>query len=95
MYHRDAMELENKHTGERLTLTRVRRNGEVWLHLKVSLPPHREGPPMHIHFAEDEEGHITSGTLSAVVDGRSITAGQGESVQIGRGLPHRCEASAG
>src|SRR6476620_4835074 len=52
--------LENRHTGERLTLKRVRRGDEVWLELKGSLPPHKEGPPMHVHFAEDEEGHVRS-----------------------------------
>ena len=61
--------LENRHTGERLTLRRVSKSGEVWLELNGSLPPHREGPPMHIHFAEDEEGFIQAGTLSAVIDG--------------------------
>lgn len=81
--------LENRHTGERLAMRRVKRGGEVWLELKGSLPPHREGPPMHIHLAEDEEGHVRSGTLSAVVDGRTFTAGAGESTSIRRGLPHR------
>ena len=61
--------LENRHTGERLTLRRVKRGDEVWLELKGSLPPRSEGPPLHIHFEEHEEGRVTSGTFSAVVDG--------------------------
>jgi quercetin dioxygenase-like cupin family protein len=81
--------LENRHTGERLALTRVVRGDEVWLELKGSLPPHCEGPPLHIHFAEDEEGYVASGTLSAVVDGRRITAGPGESASLPRGSAHR------
>jgi len=81
--------LENRHTGERLALRRVRRGAEVWIELSGSLPPHREGPPMHIHFAENEEGHITAGTLSAVVDGRPLTAGPGASTRIPMGAPHR------
>ena len=81
--------LENRHTGERLTLRRVKRGDEVWLELKGSLPPHRAGPPLHIHFAEDEEGYIRSGTLTAVVDGRRITAGPGASTSIPRGAVHR------
>lgn len=84
-----SLVLENRHTGERLVLTRIVRGGEVWLELKGSLPPHREGPPLHIHFAEDEVGHVTSGTLSAVVDGRRITAGPGESASLPRGSAHR------
>ncbi len=81
--------LENRHTGERLALSRVKRGDEVWLKLKGSLPPHREGPPLHIHFAEDEEGQVMSGTLSAVVDGRKITAGPGDSAPLPRGSAHR------
>ena len=81
--------LENRHTGERLALTRVVRGDEVWLELTGSLPPHCEGPPLHIHFAEDEEGRVTSGTLTAVVDGRRITVGPGASASLPRGSAHR------
>jgi mannose-6-phosphate isomerase-like protein (cupin superfamily) len=84
-----SINLENRHTGEQLTLRRVKRGDEVWLELKGSLPPKKEGPPMHVHFAEDEEGRITSGTLSVVIDGRRMTAGPGESTSIARGLAHR------
>ena len=61
--------LENRHTGERLALRRVRRGDEVWLELKGSLPPHSAGPPLHVHVAEDEKGQVRSGTLSAVCNG--------------------------
>ena len=81
--------LENRHTGERLALRRILSGDEVWLELQGSLPPHREGPPLHIHFAEDEQGRVTAGTLSAVVDGRRINAGPGESVTLPRGSAHR------
>jgi quercetin dioxygenase-like cupin family protein len=81
--------LENRHTGERLAIRRVKKGDEVWLELKGSLPPRQQGPPMHIHFAEDEEGRITSGTLSAILNGRRMTAKPGESVSIPRGAPHR------
>lgn len=91
MMDRDAtsLMLENRHTGERLALRRIDRGGEVWLELKGSLPPHKEGPPMHVHFAEDEEGRVTSGTLSVDINGRRITARAGDSTSIARGLPHR------
>ncbi len=84
-----SLVLDNRHTGERLVLRRVLRGDEVWLELKGSLPPHCEGPPLHIHFAEDEEGHVTAGTLSAVVDGHRINAGPGESAKLPRGSTHR------
>jgi hypothetical protein len=67
----------------------VKKGDEVWLELKGLLPPHREGPPLHIHYAEDEEGRVRSGRISAVLDGRQITAGPGESVRFPRGSAHR------
>ena len=91
MAHSDSPQLllENRHTGERLAIRRVLRGAEVWFELKGSLPPHREGPPMHIHFAEDEEGRIAAGSLSAVIEGRQITVGRGQSTTIPRGAAHR------
>ena len=44
---------------------------------------------MHIHLAEDEEGTVQAGTLSAVIDGRQLTKGAGEAVLIPRGAVHR------
>jgi mannose-6-phosphate isomerase-like protein (cupin superfamily) len=84
-----ALILENRHTGERLALRRVKRGDEVWLELKGSLPPHRQGPPLHIHLAENEEGRVVAGTVSAVLNGRQITAGTGEAVSFPRGSLHR------
>jgi mannose-6-phosphate isomerase-like protein (cupin superfamily) len=81
--------LENRHTGERLNLRRVQRGDAVWLELKGTLPPRREGPPLHIHFAEDEEGRVRSGVLSAVLNGQPISAGPGESTAFPRGSAHR------
>ena len=81
--------LENHHTGERLALRRVLRGNATWLELKGSLPPHSEVPPLHIHFVEDEEGQVTSGTLSASVGGKRITLGPGEVAVFPRGVAHR------
>lgn len=84
-----SLVLENRHTGERLALRQVQRDGEVWLELKGTLPPHREGPPLHIHFAQEENGHVRSGTLSAVLNGDRLTVGPGESAVFPRGSAHR------
>jgi hypothetical protein len=53
----ETINLENRHTGEILALRRVKRGDEIWLELKGSLPAHSQGPPMHVHYAENEEGH--------------------------------------
>lgn len=85
----DHLRLENRHTGEVLELRRHRENGEMALGLRGTLPAHSEGPPLHIHYLEDEEGVVTAGTLSVEIDGRRLDAGPSESVLIPRGVPHR------
>ncbi len=91
MAYSDVRELliENRHNGERLAMRRVKRGDEVWLELKGSLPAHQQGPPLHIHLAEDEEVVVRSGTLSAVLNGRQFTVGSGELASLPRGSAHR------
>src|SRR5262245_46276532 len=81
--------IENRHTRERVAMRRVKRGDEVWLEVKGSLPPHSQGPPLHVHAAEDEEAFVRSGTASAVLNGRRITSGSGERVLFPRGSAHR------
>jgi mannose-6-phosphate isomerase-like protein (cupin superfamily) len=81
--------LYNRHTGERLELLRITQDGQVCLEIRGSLPARSEGPPVHIHFEEDEEGTVHRGTLSAVVDGRRLNAGPGESARLPKGSAHR------
>jgi len=81
--------IENRHNGERLAMRRVKRGDEVWLEVKGATPPHRQGPPLHIHLAEDEEVFVRSGTLSALLNGRRLTAGSGKQVSLPRGSAHR------
>jgi quercetin dioxygenase-like cupin family protein len=84
-----ALRLTNKHTGEVLEIRREVHGGESVLGLRGTLPAHRQGPPLHIHHLEDEEGSITAGTLSAEVDGQRLTFGPGDTVRLPRGVPHR------
>jgi len=83
------LRLENRHTGEVLELLRRRYSREILIELRGTLPAHQEGPPLHIHHLEDEDGTVTTGTLSVEVGGRRIDAGPGQSVQLPRGVPHR------
>jgi mannose-6-phosphate isomerase-like protein (cupin superfamily) len=82
--------LDLRHTGERLELRRIRSGAGVEeIHLEGSLPPQRQGPPLHVHFAEDEHGEVLSGTLSASVDGRELRIKAGEAARFPRGSAHR------
>ena len=81
--------LRNRHTGERLQMRRVLRDGEMCLELKGTLPPNQDGPPLHIHFVENEEGTVTAGTLAAEVDGVQVRVEQGGPVRLPMGSAHR------
>ena len=84
-----TLQLHNRHTGERLTLTRGVENGREVLYLDGSLPPRSEGPPMHAHLDQDESGEVVSGRLSAIVGGKPVTVGTGERASFPRGVRHR------
>jgi len=81
--------LKNRHSGERLHMRRVYRDGELCLELKGTLPPNQDGPPLHIHFKEDEDGTVAAGTLAAVVDGVEVRIEQGGPVRLPMGSAHR------
>jgi quercetin dioxygenase-like cupin family protein len=81
----DWLTLTNRHTGERLQLRRVLSDGQMCLELKGSLPPRQEGPPLHVHYQEYEEGTVIAGTLSAEVDGRVIRVEAGGAAADGLG----------
>ena len=86
----NALSIEVKRTGERLVLRRIKAgNGVEEIHLDGSLPPQRQGPPLHIHFGEDERGEVVSGTLSATVDGKQLRIEAGSRAEFPRGSAHR------
>jgi mannose-6-phosphate isomerase-like protein (cupin superfamily) len=84
----EALLLESRHSGEKLSLRRVRRGSEVWLEIKGSLPAGRPGPPLHRHHVETEEGLVVSGTLAFVVDGVQGAASAGQNRVFPRGSAH-------
>jgi mannose-6-phosphate isomerase-like protein (cupin superfamily) len=85
-----ALTIELRHTGERLVLSRIKAaSGVEEMHLTGSLPAHQEGPPLHIHFGEDEHGEVISGTLSASMDGKHLLVEAGGSAQFRKGSVHR------
>ena len=85
----DRLRLESRHTGEVLELRRVKLDGQLALEIRGTLPPHRSGPPLHVHRFEDEEGIVTAGTLAAVVGDQRLNATAGERVRLPHGVPHR------
>jgi mannose-6-phosphate isomerase-like protein (cupin superfamily) len=84
-----TLRLHNRHTGEWLHLTRGVDDGVEVLWLEGGVPPHGDGPPMHVHVDQDESGEVVSGRLSATVAGKTLTLGPGERAVFPRGVPHR------
>ncbi|HEV3062424.1 MAG TPA: cupin domain-containing protein [Vicinamibacterales bacterium] len=83
------IQLENRHTGETLRLRRIRDRGQIVLEMEGALPPRGDGPPLHIHVTQREEGAVLSGVLSAHVGGRTVTFSAGEQPVFPAGVPHR------
>ena len=82
--------IELEHTGERLAMWRTRDcNGIEELQMTGRLPAHQQGPPLHIHFREDEHTKVVAGTLSASVDGKDLVVEAGGSACFPKGSVHR------
>jgi mannose-6-phosphate isomerase-like protein (cupin superfamily) len=77
-------------TGERLRLVRVHGEGaEAWLEIEGRAEP-GVGPPMHVHFFQDEGMRVEAGRLGYVIgDGEPRYAEVGEEVIFRAGEVHR------
>ncbi len=67
----------------------VRRNAPDVLEVEGRWDPHGSPPPPHLHPAQDERFEVLEGELRAVVDGRALTLGPGETLDIPRGTVHK------
>ena len=63
--------------------------GRIVLYLDGTLPPKADGPPLHVHFLEREEGLVRAGTLGAQVGGEKIVVPTGGTAVLPAGIPHR------
>ena len=84
------LRLENRHTGEVLVMRRMRdAQGQIVLTLDGTLPPGRNGPPLHVHFNENEEGIVKAGTLGAQLEKERFVVPAGGTVVLPAGRPYR------
>jgi quercetin dioxygenase-like cupin family protein len=63
--------------------------GRIVLILEGTLPPGADGPPLHVHIQEHEEGVVKAGTLGALVGAEKIIVPTGETVTLPAGIAHR------
>src|SRR5262245_29973407 len=81
--------VKNRHNGELLQMRRLYLDGELCLELKGTLPPNQDGPPLHIHVKEHEEGTVGAGTRRAEAGGRREALHKGGLVRLPMGSAHR------
>jgi mannose-6-phosphate isomerase-like protein (cupin superfamily) len=53
----------------------------------ITVQPHRDGPAMHAHRAEDDSFYILEGELTFIVDGEEVVADPGTFVLVPPGVP--------
>jgi quercetin dioxygenase-like cupin family protein len=86
----EFLRLENRRTGEILRMRRAHdAQGRIVLILEGTLPQGADGPPLHVHIQEREEGVVKAGTLGALVGGEKIIVPTGGTVTLPAGIPHR------
>ena len=54
----------------------------------IEIQPHRDGPPKHMHAAEDDSFYILDGELTFFADGEEVVAGPGTFVLVPPGVEH-------
>jgi mannose-6-phosphate isomerase-like protein (cupin superfamily) len=52
------------------------------------IPPHTEGPPVHLHPHTDEAFYVAAGEATFTLDGEELLAVAGDFVLVPRGTPH-------
>ena len=86
----EFLKLENRRTGEILRMRRVHdAEGRIVLILEGTLPPGADGPPLHVHIQEHEEGVVKAGKLGALVGAEKIIVQTGGTVMLPAGIAHR------
>jgi hypothetical protein len=63
--------------------------GQIILSLEGSLPPRADGPPLHVHFKEREEGVVKAGTLGVRVGNQKSVVQTGGSIVLSAGVLHK------
>lgn len=54
----------------------------------ITIQPHRHGPELHVHDAEDDSFYVLEGELTFTVDGDDVVAGAGTFLLVPPGVPH-------
>jgi len=84
------LQLENRNTGETLRISRVLdAEGQTILTIDGSLPPRKNGPPLHVHFHQREEGVVQAGSLGAQIGKETVVVPAGGAGVFPAGVAHK------
>lgn len=84
------LQLENRNTGETLRIVRVRdAEGQTILTIDGSLPPRKNGPPLHVHFHQREEVIVKAGLLGAQIGKETVVVPAGGAGVFPAGVAHK------
>ena len=85
-----ALTIKLNSTGERLTMWRtLDSQGGQELQMTGCLPGRQQGPPLHVHFSEDESTEVVAGALSVSLDGREFVVDTNDVAFFPKGSVHR------
>ena len=85
-----ALTIKLNSTGERLTMWRtLDSQGGQELQMTGCLPGRQQGPPLHVHFTEDESTEVVAGALSVSSDGREFVVDTNDVAFFPKGSVHR------
>lgn len=89
MKYQFPLTLQNKH-GEQLVLHRIEQEPDGDRLIVENFIRPNAGPPMHVHFQQDEGLRVLSGKIGYQVLGQEPQyAGPGDTVEFKRGVPHK------
>jgi len=54
----------------------------------ITIQPHRDGPPLHTHDAEDDSFYVLAGELTFLLGAGEVVAGPGTFVLVPPGVAH-------
>jgi mannose-6-phosphate isomerase-like protein (cupin superfamily) len=80
--------LDLKEQGEKLTFFGAPDPEAASLEFECTIAPGKVGPDPHIHPRQTETFHVTEGRMRAVVEGREMEIGAGETLVVPPGQVH-------
>lgn len=84
-----AQTIKHRFTQEQITfLQSASETAGQLLHIEVKLPPHGDGPPLHVHDSFEEAFEVVEGKLTVFVADRKLVLESGQTIVAPIGCAH-------